>query len=244
MNKKISVKDRIIPSAPFKNYLDIEDFAKLSKGSIKKIQIDACDGKFVKNISWPFSEKQLKDFEALGKKDDVDVYLPLWENFSYIVDIMCESPEKYIQSFAVYGVEEIIVHFRSISENREVWKDIVKDCKNFELGLYLAIDLQINLNDFLEFATNNLLNIEGFQVMGIERIGFQGQEFASASLELVRVLKVKFPDKKVLFDGGINMDTIESIRDAGVDVFCVGSYLTKANNFEENLQNIKSLLRE
>ncbi len=70
----------------------------------------------------------------------------------------------------------------------------------------------------------------------------QGQEFAQESLEIVSVLKEKFPELKVLFDGGINEDTIENIRDAGVDVFCVGSYLTQSDFFSDSLESLKQIL--
>jgi ribulose-phosphate 3-epimerase len=237
------MKEKIVPSAPFKNYEDLESLAMQADGAVKRIQIDVCDGKFVPSVSWPFTEYSKSDFEKLGKRDDFDVYLPLWENINYTVDMMVEHPEKYIETFAMYGVDEVIVHFLSLNDTERAFGIVSELCEKYELGLYIAVDVKSDIKKFLDFVQENLDKLKGVQVMGIENIGFQGQEFAPESLEIVSVLKEKFPDLKVLFDGGINEDTIENIRDAGVDVFCVGSYLTQADFFSDSLENLRHILK-
>jgi pentose-5-phosphate-3-epimerase len=100
----------------------------------------------------------------------------------------------------------------------------------------LAVDVQTNMEEVAEFLNKNKNPlISGVQVMGIENIGFQGQGFAEKSLEIVKKLKKEFPNLKIYFDGGINEETIGEIKNAGVDIFCVGSFLTKSDNFEEDL---------
>lgn len=236
------MKEKVIPSAPFKNMGEIETLAYKAKGKVERIQIDVCDGKFVKNISWPFTEYAKPDFEKLGKRDDLDVFLPLWENLDYSVDLMVENPEKYIESFLVYGVDEVIIHYRSLQNTNEQFATISQMCEDFDLNLVLAIDVQTDFEKFLDFVKNNSLSIKAIQVMGIENIGVQGQDFAEESLEIVEKLKMNFPEKNIYFDGGINDETIEDLKKAGVDIFCVGSYLTKADDFTWNLQTLKQIL--
>lgn len=242
--KRETVRERIIPSAPFKNYTDIEALAEKVTSVLKRIQIDVCDGEFVKNTSWPFTEFSKNDFAAIGASDSVDVYLLHWENINYSADLMCLHPEKYIDSLVTYGIDEIIIHFRSIESNLDVFADITEKAKNFDLNLCLAVDVKTDLEKFISFATENIENINTFQVMGIEKIGFQGQNFDERSLDIVKKLKQIFPDKRIMFDGGLNEETIESCVEAGVDIFCVGSYLTNTENFSENLQVVKNLIRE
>jgi len=236
------MKEKIIPSAPFKNMAEIEVLAHKSKGKVERIQIDVCDGKFVKNTSWPFTEYAKPDFEKLGKRDDLDVFLPLWENLDYSVDLMVENPEKYIESFLVYGIDEVIIHYRSLQNVDEQFATISKMCEDFDLNLVLAIDVQTDFEKFLDFANKHSESIKAFQVMGIENIGVQGQDFAEESLAIVEKLKINFPEKNIYFDGGINDETIEDLKNAGVDIFCVGSYLTKADDFTWNLQTLKQIL--
>lgn len=237
------MKDRIIPSAPFKNYAEIEVLAHKVKGNLHRIQVDICDGEYVKSLSWPFTEKPKEEFASIGASDKYDLYLPLPDSLSYSADLMCVNPEKYIDSLVTYGIDEVLIHYRNIENDLSIFAEIIEKSQNFELNLILAIDVQTDLNIFLDFAKKNIESINGFQVMGIEKIGFQGQEFAEESLDIVKTLKENFPNTKIYFDGGLNEDTIADCLDAGVDVFCIGSYLTKAQNFDENLQVVKNLLR-
>jgi pentose-5-phosphate-3-epimerase len=106
----------------------------------------------------------------------------------------------------------------------------------------LAVDVQTDLNEFIKFAKENTENINAFQVMGIEKIGFQGQDFDVQSLVIVKKLKKEFPDMLVALDGGITDETIEEIGKAGVDIFCVGHFLTETADFEGNLHTLKQML--
>lgn len=236
------MRKEIIPSAPFRNYEELESLAMRADKQVKRIQIDICDGQYVPSTSWPFTEYSFEDFVKLGKKDDFDAYLPLWEDINYTVDLMCKNPENYIETFVAYGIDEIIIHYRSIEEDSGVFAKIVELASRYELKIYLAVDIKTDLAKFVKFADDNQESIFGFQVMGIEKIGFQGQAFAESSLEIVKNLKKHFKNKIVMFDGGINEETIEEVKDSGVDVFCVGSYLTKSENFDEDIKYLKSLI--
>ncbi len=233
------MRANIIPSAPFKSYEEIEILAMKVKGELKRIQIDVCDGKFVPSVSWPFTEYPKGEFENLGKKPDFDVYLPFWESINYSADLMVDHPEKYIETFVSYGIDEILVHYRSQHD----FKKLVEYSKKYELNLVMAVDVKTDVDEFIKFAKENIEDINAFQVMGIEKIGFQGQPFEKKSLEIVKLLKKNFKDKLVYMDGGEDEDTVEEIKEAGVDVFCVGHYLTQADNFDDNLQTLKNLLR-
>ncbi len=235
---------KIIPSAPFKNYEEIETLASKASGKVERIQIDICDGKYVPSTSWPFTEISKTDFEKMSQKNDLDVFLPDWENMNYSADLMVQSPERYIETLVAYGVDEIIIHFRSLEFDnvQEQFNKLSEVSKKFDLNFVLAVDIKTDFENFLDFAQKNSEQINSFQVMGIEKIGFQGQEFSKQSLEIVKTLKKNFPQKQVYFDGGINEETVKEIKDAGVDIFCVGSYLTKAIDFSLNLQTLKEFL--
>ena len=238
------MRAKIIPSAPLANYEAIEELAMKCKGELKRIQIDMCDGKFVPSISWPFTEYTKTDFTALGEKPDFDVYLPFWESVNYSADMMVENPLQYLQTIVAYGIDEILIHFRSLGTNpEEQFSKIIEKAKFYELNLILAVDVKTDLDEFLSFAKKYSADLNGFQVMGIEKIGFQKQSLDQKSLEIVKTLKKTFGDLEVYFDGAINEETAQVIKDSGVDVFCVGSYLTSADNFVDNLQELKSLLK-
>jgi pentose-5-phosphate-3-epimerase len=103
----------------------------------------------------------------------------------------------------------------------------------------LAIDVKTDFNSVKKFIQEHKDKIDAVQVMGIENIGFQGQSFSSESLEIVEVLKTLFGEVNIYFDGGINEETIEEVVLAGVDTFCVGSFLTQSDSFLEDYKFLK-----
>lgn len=235
----------IIPSRPFKNYEEIALLAAPAAGRVERIQVDVCDGEYVKSVSWPFTETSKADFAKLKDKKELDVYMPQWEELSYTADLMCLNPEKYIETLVAYGFDEVIVHFRSLTDKHQL-DTILEMCEKYDLKLYLAVDMMSNFSEFIHIV-QGLLNdrrpetggcFAGVQVMGIENIGQQHQEFVPESLDLVKKLKTEFPDLKILFDGGINDESLLDIKNAGVDVFCVGHFLTDGD-FVDNLRFIK-----
>ena len=233
---------KIVPSKPFEKYEDIGVIASRYVNKVERIQVDICDGKFVKSLSWPLTEYSISDFQGLNKKPDLDVFMPRWEDVDYTADLMVQDPEKYIDSLVQYGFDEIIIHTRSLENSKVSFEDILSKAENYFLKVYLAIDTKTDKSIFFELLGNNLSRLEGVQVMGIDNIGFQGQELSQKSLEIVKEIKGKFPEITVMFDGAINDETIEDIRDAGVDVFCVGSFLTKIDSGKDELQYLKRVI--
>lgn len=236
------MKNKIIPSSPFKDYGELETLAMKAKGEVKRIQIDVCDGEYVKNVSWPFTEYKTNVFETLNQKNDFDVFLPFWENLDYSVDLMVNHPERYIESFVAYGIDQVVIHFRTLDEKN--WKELVDMCEKFQIEMVLAVDLKSNLQDFIKFVetADQEVILTGLQVMGIENIGKSGQDFAPEALEIVKILRGKFSHLPIYFDGGISEATVEDVKKAGVEVFCVGSYLTQSPDFTESLQVLKKIL--
>lgn len=234
----------IVPSKPFKNYEEIGVLATPSAGRVERIQVDICDGEYVRAVSWPFTETSKVDFAKLKDKAELDVYMPGWEELNYTADLMCLNPEKYIETLVAYGFDEVIVHFRSLKDAGQL-TIILDRCEKYDLKFYLAVDLKSDFKEFIQ-TLKGLLNdrhpnFVGVQVMGIENIGFQGQEFAPETLEMVKKIKSEFPDLKVLFDGGISEENLLDIKSAGVDVFCIGHLLTDGD-FVDNLRFVKKML--
>jgi len=238
----------IVPSKPFKNYEEISNLAAQAAGRVERIQVDICDGEYVKSVSWPFTETSKVDFANLKDKPELDVYMPQWEELNYTADLMCLNPEKYIETLVAYGFDEVIVHFRSLKDQSKL-DTILEMCEKYDLKLYFAVDRVTNFSEFIH-TVKGLLNdkrpevggcFAGVQVMGIENIGQQHQDFVPETLEMVTKIKSEFPNLKILFDGGTTDENLLDIKNAGVDVFCIGHLLTDGD-FVDNLRFIKKIL--
>jgi len=77
------------------------------------------------------------------------------------------------------------------------------------------------------------------QVMGIERIGFQGEEFDERCLEHVKNLRAKYSDLVIAVDGGVDMGTAELLRNAGADRLVSGSAVFDSEDIIGSIAELK-----
>ena len=73
--------------------------------------------------------------------------------------------------------------------------------------------------------------------------GYGGQEFIKDSLlkvrELKKIINNKKLDLKIEIDGGVKDTNIKEIKDFGVNISVVGSFITKSLNFEDSIKKLK-----
>ena len=70
--------------------------------------------------------------------------------------------------------------------------------------------------------------------------GWGGQAFIASCLDKVRKIRSVAPSLDIEVDGGIDPNTIRSARDAGANVFVSGSYLAKATNIQQGVQELRA----
>ena len=74
--------------------------------------------------------------------------------------------------------------------------------------------------------------------------GKGGQSLISETLRKIKILKEYLNqnnlDTYIEADGGINIETIEEVKDAGVDIAVVGNGILKTENYEETIKKLKA----
>ncbi len=224
---------QIIPSILEKNFANLEHVSNKFLQLINKqdkperIEIDICDGEYVRNKTWIPEIK-------------TDPYLPNWDSFDYTAHLMVKNPLDKIDILAAYGFDRVVIHFDTFSE--EEWGVIVEKCKKLEIEIYLAIKVDNDLKNFVNFVKNNLQDISGLRIMCIDKIGFQKQEFSDQSLKIMVELREAFPEINICVDGGINLDTIELCKNAGANEFVVGSFLVNSPDIKEDFSALGQFL--
>lgn len=238
---------QIIPAILVNTYSQIESEAARAKESTSRVQVDICDGNFVTSKTWPFVEMSAADFIKIGSDEKRDVYMPFWQEIEYTADLMTSDPIAYVNSLMKYGFDDIVVHFRCLPEidRQQYFHNLTSRCSKYDISLNLAIDLKTNFYEAKEFLKENSEFLNYVQVMGIREIGKQGEKFDEEVLSLIINLKNFFTDNKIdlpiFVDGGMNEKSIVKCKEAGAEVFVVGSALGKAIDYKEEFDYLNSL---
>lgn len=209
----------IIPAILVDDFDELQNQIELVKFGTKRIQIDVCDGQMTPSATWPY-RKPDNNFEMLIREDQS---MPAWETVDYEFDLMVNHPEKVVDDWVSVGASRIIIHIESKGNIKEAVDKLVG---RVEIGIALNIDTPVKM------ISDTMINdqIQFIQLMGIDHIGFQGQEFDAKVLEKIKEVKKIYPDLPISIDGGVNLDTAQDLIDAGADRLVVGSAIMNAEN--------------
>lgn len=240
---------KIIPSILEKDFSEVKkklDFLVEMKDknhtNFDLVQIDICDGEFVKNKTWIFNPENLEEREILNsyrKYFDLEFHL------------MCLHQKKHFEDIKKVNAKTAVVHLDALFENKHDKKyflDLLLESENsptrivYTAKLDIMVDHNQQLVDFLKEMKGYQEKLS-VQVMGIENIGEQGQEFDERSVEIVKFLRSNFNKEElhIQIDGSMIPEHIKIMKEAGADSVIVGSYFVK--DLEENifLEHFKEL---
>lgn len=200
-----------ILSADFANLLD--DVKKIERGGADYIHVDVMDGHFVPNIS--FGAPVMK---CLNGKTSL----------TYDVHLMIENPDDYIADFVTPQTEFITVH-------QEACRHLNRTIQNIKSR---GIKAGVSINPATPVSTLSCVlgDVDLILIMSVNP-GFGGQKFIESTVskvkelaELKRVNGYKF---EIEIDGGVTLDNIEMLAEAGVEIAVAGSAVFKAESPEE-----------
>lgn len=212
------MKKNIAPSLLAADFFDLSSQMNLLKeGNIEVLHLDVMDGMFVPSISFG-----MPVISSLRKSVD----------FFFDVHMMVENPERYIEDFYNSGADGITIHFEACKHIDRT----ISQIKSF--GLRSGIS--INPATPVSLLENIISEVDMVLIMSVNP-GFGGQKFIPYSLDKIRELskmrEKKNPKLMIQVDGGVGVDNIKALSDAGVDEFVAGSSVFKG----DILKNIKAL---
>lgn len=215
----------IVPAIIPKSLRDLRQ--QLQKVSfVSQVQIDVVDGKFVETISWPYAG-EVPNFDLVEPIPDIEVE----------VDLMVAEPLKAAEEWYKVGAKRFIFHIESLSakdiEALFEWQD-TRD---------VLVALSLNNDTPLRVIAGHLDWIDYVQLMGIAKIGSQGQPFDDRVLDRIAALRGEHPDLVISIDGSVNEDTLLALKAAGASRLVVGSAIMKHPNPLEAYQNLLALVK-
>ncbi len=242
----------IIPAILPKNYEDLKNKIALVRGVVSVVQVDICDGVFVKTVTWPFSSRAESRDNVEFLENNFDEHfrrilneqegMPFWEDIDFELDLMVVNAVENFDIYTKLSPRRIIFHI----EAEEIQRDL-EEFGHFLEGIdtYVRDAIQIGVAISPSTATKHIFplvnNVDFVQVMGIDHEGIQGEEFDPKCLEHIKTLKEKFPDLVISVDGGVNLETARKIVDAGADHLVVGSAIFNTDDIINTVERFEQI---
>ncbi len=204
------MKQIIAPSVLNANFLDLKsELESVERGGAGLIHLDIMDGHFVPNISFGPGISQL-----IGQATKVPLDCHL----------MIDNPEMFVEEFAKIGAHYITVQAESTNHLDRILNRIR------ELGVHPAVS--INPATPIESIRWVLDSLDMVLVMSVNP-GFGGQSLIPYCLEKIRELRRMKPELDIEIDGGVKLSNILDAKNAGANVYVVGSAIFKTPSPEE-----------
>jgi ribulose-phosphate 3-epimerase len=185
------------------------------------VHFDVMDNHYVPNLS--FGPMICEALRKYGVKADIDVHL------------MVQPVDSMIEAFAKAGASMVSFHPEATMQlDRSI--QLIKDngCK---AGLALNPGTPLHVLDCV------LEKLDYVLLMSVNP-GFGGQSFIENTLtkitELKRIIDAKGLNTRIEVDGGIKIDNIKSVWEAGADMFVAGSAIFSTNNYADTIAAMKN----
>jgi ribulose-phosphate 3-epimerase len=151
---------------------------------------------------------------------------------------MIIDPDRYIKTFASLGANILSVHYEACTHLHRTLQAI--KAEGMKAGV--AINPHTNI-DLLEDVIND---IDLVCIMSVNP-GFGGQSFIENTYAKVEKLKALITRKGastlIEVDGGVTNKNAKQLVEAGADVLVAGSFVFKAENPTQTIQDLKTLTR-
>jgi ribulose-phosphate 3-epimerase len=210
----------IIPAILPKSYADLEEKLALIHEAAGAVQIDVVDGVFAPNKTWPYASNEMFA-DIVGQ----DAGLPFWEDLDFQFDCMIDASED-IEQFIAAGASTLVVH--GAGEHAKKVLETLQKARSGDLATLVGIAL-LPSDDAATFTQYKEL-VDFVQVMGIEKVGFQGSEFDPRALNLITSLRQNHAELTIQVDGGVKKQNIKLLVEAGATKLVVGSAIFGAQD--------------
>ncbi len=205
---------------------EAETFFALEKAKTDYFHIDVMDGKFVEKNTY-------------NKMLQYSGYIKRISNLPLDVHLMVEDVKSAIDDFASIEPNIITFHLEACKNEKEVF-DMIKLIKDANCKVGISVKPNTKIEDVYKF----LPFIHMCLVMTVEP-GKGGQTLLSSMIDKIKTLK-KYVEENDLnidieADGGINLRTVEQVKQAGANILVSGSAILAAKDYGVIIKDLKKI---
>ena len=198
-----------------------QEMKKTEENGAAYIHFDVMDGMFVPSIS--FGMPVLASIHD-ATEQFMDAHL------------MLQEPIRYVEAFQKAGADYVTVHLEAC-EDVKTTLDKIHAC-GMKAGL--AVNPETDVKELVPY----LEDVEMILIMSVHP-GFGGQKFIPESLDKIREVRAMLNEKNletdIQVDGGIYVENVREVLDAGANVIVAGSAVFRGDAGENTAKFMEIL---
>ena len=198
-----------------------QEMKKTEENGAAYIHFDVMDGMFVPSIS--FGMPVLASIHD-ATEQFMDAHL------------MVQEPIRYVEAFQKAGADSVTVHLEAC-EDVKTTLDKIHAC-GMKAGL--AVNPETDVKELVPY----LEDVEMILIMS-GHPGFGGQKFIPESLDKIREVRAMLNEKNletdIQVDGGIYVENVREVLDAGANVIVAGSAVFRGDAGENTAKFMEIL---
>ncbi len=210
-------KALIIPSIIARSFSGVREKIILAERFASWVQLDIADGDFAGPETWS-NPDDLRGINSTVRKE---------------VHLMIQEPERVLREW-MDVVDRVYVHYEATRQ----FESLVSAFSSSRTELGIALSLETPISVLAPYRES----IKNVQLMSIASLGSYGSPFDERVFEKISILRDAHPSVTISVDGGVQLELLKRLRDAGVSHFVVGSAIFSVKDPEHAYEELEHAL--